>query len=51
MAGAQTQRREWFYIHRALGTAPEGAVRVSPRSFDTYDDIDRLSEALAEIAL
>jgi selenocysteine lyase/cysteine desulfurase len=39
------------YIHRALGTAPEGAVRVSPGPFNTSDDIDRLADALAEIAL
>jgi cysteine desulfurase/selenocysteine lyase len=39
------------YIHRALQTAPEGAVRVSPGPFNTTDDIDRLAEALAEIAL
>jgi cysteine desulfurase family protein len=39
------------YIHRALKTAPDGTVRVSPGPFNTDDDIDRLSEALAEIAL
>jgi cysteine desulfurase family protein len=39
------------YIHRALGTAPEGALRVSPGPFNTSDDIDRLAEALAEIAM
>ncbi len=39
------------YIHRALNTAPEGTVRVSPGPFNTNDDIDRLAEALAEIAL
>jgi cysteine desulfurase/selenocysteine lyase len=39
------------YVHRALGTAPEGTVRVSPGPFNTCDDIDRLAEALAEIAL
>jgi cysteine desulfurase family protein len=38
------------YIHRALATFPEGAVRVSPGPFNTADDIDRLGEALAEIA-
>jgi cysteine desulfurase family protein len=37
------------YIHRALGTFPEGAVRVSPGAFNTTDDIDRLAGALAEI--
>lgn len=37
------------YIHKALGTAPEGAIRVSPGPFSTEDDIDRLVQALAEI--
>jgi cysteine desulfurase / selenocysteine lyase len=39
------------YIHRALNTAPDGTVRVSPGPFNTTDDIDRLAEALAEITL
>jgi cysteine desulfurase family protein len=39
------------YIHRALGTAPEGTVRVSPGPFSTAEDIDHLAAALAEIAL
>jgi cysteine desulfurase family protein len=38
------------YIHRALGTLPDGAVRVSPGPFNTEEDIDRLCRALAEIA-
>jgi cysteine desulfurase family protein len=38
------------YIHRSLGTFPEGAVRVSPGPFSTEDDIDRLAAALAEVA-
>jgi cysteine desulfurase family protein len=37
------------YIHRALGTFPDGAVRVSPGAFNTEEDIDRLCRALAEI--
>ncbi len=37
------------YIHRALGTFPDGAVRVSPGAFNTTEDIDRLGAALAEI--
>lgn len=37
------------YIHRALGTFPEGAVRVSPGVFNTEDDIDQLARALADI--
>ena len=39
------------YIHRALKTAPEGTVRVSPGPFNTTEDIDHLAGALAEIAL
>jgi cysteine desulfurase / selenocysteine lyase len=37
------------YVHRAIGTFPEGAVRVSPGPFSTEDDIDRLADALGEI--
>ncbi len=37
------------YIHRAIGTFPEGAVRVSPGAFSTTEEIDRLADALAEI--
>jgi cysteine desulfurase/selenocysteine lyase len=39
------------YIHRSIGTFPDGAVRVSPGPFSTTEDIDRLAGALAEIAL
>jgi cysteine desulfurase family protein len=39
------------YIHRAIGTYPEGTVRVSPGPFNTTEDIDRLAEALGEVAL
>jgi selenocysteine lyase/cysteine desulfurase len=38
------------YIHRALGTFPEGTVRVSPGPFSTAEEIDHLARALAEIA-
>src|SRR5207247_9742525 len=38
------------YIHRAIGTFPDGTVRVSPGPFNTPDDIDQLARALAEIA-
>jgi cysteine desulfurase family protein len=38
------------YIHRSLGTFPEGTVRVSPGPFNTEEDIDHLARALAEIA-
>jgi cysteine desulfurase family protein len=37
------------YIHRSIGTFPEGTVRVSPGPFNTKEDIDHLSRALAEI--
>ena len=37
------------YIHRALGTFPDGTVRVSPGPFNTEADIDTLAKALAEI--
>jgi cysteine desulfurase / selenocysteine lyase len=39
------------YIHRAIGTFPDGAVRVSPGPFNTIADIDALGDALAEIKL
>jgi cysteine desulfurase family protein len=37
------------YIHRSLGTHPEGTVRASPGPFNTDADIDMLARALAEI--
>ena len=37
------------YIHRAIGTFPEGSVRVSPGAFSTEADIDKLANALGEI--
>lgn len=39
------------YIHRALGTFPDGTVRVSPGPFTTAEDIDALAAALGEVAL
>ena len=39
------------YIHRAIGTFPEGTVRVSPGPFNTAEDIDRLAAALREIVI
>jgi cysteine desulfurase family protein len=39
------------YIHRAIGTFPDGTVRVSPGPFSTEADIDTLAGALAEILL
>ena len=38
------------YIHRALGTFPDGTVRVSSGPFNTADEIDRLVTALKQIA-
>jgi cysteine desulfurase/selenocysteine lyase len=37
------------YIHRALGTYPDGTLRVSPGPFSTDADIDTLLRALTEI--
>jgi cysteine desulfurase family protein len=39
------------YIHRALGTFPDGLVRVSPGPFSTAAEIDQLAQALEEMAL
>jgi cysteine desulfurase/selenocysteine lyase len=38
------------YLHRALGTFPDGTVRVSTGPFNTPEDIAYLAQALAEIA-
>jgi cysteine desulfurase family protein len=37
------------YIHRSLGTHPEGTVRVSPGPFNTTEEIGALARALGEI--
>jgi len=37
------------YIHQAIGTYPEGTVRISPGPFTTLEQIDRLIMALREI--
>ncbi len=37
------------YIHRALGTFPDGTVRVSAGPFNIAEDVDTLVEALAAI--
>jgi cysteine desulfurase / selenocysteine lyase len=37
------------YIHRSLGTFPEGTVRVSVGPFNTAEDVDALAAALAEV--
>lgn len=38
------------YIHKALGTFPEGTVRVSLGPFNTGSDIEALCEALSQLA-
>jgi cysteine desulfurase family protein len=37
------------YIHRALGTFPDGTLRMSPGPFTTEEQIESLLSALAEI--
>jgi cysteine desulfurase family protein len=39
------------YIHRSLGTFPDGTVRVSPGPFNTSEEIDQIAVALSEILL
>ena len=36
------------YVHRAMGTLPDGLVRVSPGPFNTVDEIAQLVDALKE---
>jgi selenocysteine lyase/cysteine desulfurase len=38
------------YIHRGLGTFPDGTLRVSPGPFTTRDQVEGLLRALEEIA-
>ncbi|RUL89667.1 aminotransferase class V-fold PLP-dependent enzyme [Tautonia sociabilis] len=37
------------YIHQALGTFPDGTLRVSPGPFNTTEDIETLLRALTEM--
>jgi cysteine desulfurase family protein len=37
------------YVHKALGSYPDGLVRVSPGPFSTAADIDHLTAALREV--
>jgi cysteine desulfurase family protein len=37
------------YIHRALGTFPDGTLRLSPGAFSTREDIEIFTSALSEI--
>jgi cysteine desulfurase/selenocysteine lyase len=39
------------YIHKSIGTFPDGTVRVSPGPFNTKEDIDVLAQALQEVKL
>jgi cysteine desulfurase family protein len=38
------------YAHQAIGTFPDGTIRVSPGRFNTIDDVRALCDALGEIA-
>jgi cysteine desulfurase family protein len=38
------------YVHKAVGSFPDGLVRASPGPFNTEADIDQLLDALQEIA-
>jgi selenocysteine lyase/cysteine desulfurase len=37
------------YIHRALGTFPEGTLRISPGPFTTVEQVETLVHALSDI--
>ncbi len=37
------------YIHRALGTFPQGTIRLSPGAFNTPDDVQAFIDALSEV--
>jgi cysteine desulfurase family protein len=39
------------YIHKSIGTFPDGTIRVSPGPFNTKQDIDVLVQALSEVKL
>ncbi len=39
------------YIHKSIGTFPDGTIRVSPGPFNTKADIDVLAQGLAEVKL
>jgi cysteine desulfurase / selenocysteine lyase len=38
------------YIHRALGTLPNGTVRLSPGAFTTREEVQSLIDALSQIS-
>jgi cysteine desulfurase family protein len=37
------------YVHKAVGSYPDGLVRVSPGPFNSAADVDRLADSLKEI--
>lgn len=37
------------YIHKELGTLPDGAVRITPGPFNTAEDIDLLVNACSRL--
>ncbi len=39
------------YIHRRLGTFPDGAVRISPGPFNTPQELSQLLDALDQLAM
>lgn len=39
------------YAHQAMGTFPDGTLRISPGAFNTEADIDAILEALDQIAM
>lgn len=39
------------YAHKHLGTFPSGAVRISPGVFNTQEELEKLLDALGQIAL
>ncbi len=39
------------YAHQAMGTFPDGTLRISPGAFSTEADVDALIEALDQIAV
>lgn len=39
------------YAHKAMGTFPDGALRISPGAFNTEADVDAVCDALEQIAM
>lgn len=38
------------YLHKQLGTAPDGAIRISPGPYNTEEEIDQAASAIRQIA-